>query len=131
MNTGFYVIYTNTLVGRESSVGIATPHGLDGPGIESRWKRDFRHQSRPALGPTIPPIQWAPGLSRGYSGPGRGVDHPPPLALRLKKENSHTFTPPLSLSELYLFHLDTSMLTSNLSSKSQIKEGLSEYVKKS
>jgi len=38
-----------------SSVGIATVSGLDGPGIESRWGRDFPHQSRPALRPTQPP----------------------------------------------------------------------------
>ena len=37
--------------GRDSSVGIATRYGLDGPGIESRWRRDFPHPSRPALGP--------------------------------------------------------------------------------
>ena len=31
------------VVGRDSSVGIATRYGLDGPGIESRWgKRFFR-----------------------------------------------------------------------------------------
>ena len=29
--------------GRDSSVGIATRYGLDGPGIESRWGRDFSH----------------------------------------------------------------------------------------
>ena len=45
------------LTGRGSSVGIATRYGLDGPGIESRWGRDFPHPSSPALGPTRPPIQ--------------------------------------------------------------------------
>ena len=52
-------------VGRDSSVGIATRYGLDGPGIESRWARDFPHPSTPALGPTQPPVQWVPGLSKG------------------------------------------------------------------
>ena len=43
--------------GPGSSVGIATGYGLDDPGIESRWRRDFPHLSRPALGPTQPPVQ--------------------------------------------------------------------------
>jgi hypothetical protein len=30
-----------TLGGRDSSVGIATCYGLDGPGIESRWGTRF------------------------------------------------------------------------------------------
>jgi len=40
-------------------------YGLEGPGIESRWGRDFSQLSRRALGPTHPPIQWLPGLSCG------------------------------------------------------------------
>ena len=60
-----------TQVGRDTSIGIATRYGLDGPGIECRWGRDFRQPSRPALGPTQPPVQWVPGLSRRESD--RGV----------------------------------------------------------
>jgi hypothetical protein len=37
-------------VGRDSSVGTATRYGLESPGIESGWGRDFSHTSRPALG---------------------------------------------------------------------------------
>jgi hypothetical protein len=51
--------------GPGSSVGIATGYGLDGSRIESGWGPDFPHLSRPALGPTQPPVQWVPGLSRG------------------------------------------------------------------
>ena len=42
-------------MGLDSSDGIATRYGLVGPGIESRWGRDFPHLSRPAPGPTQPP----------------------------------------------------------------------------
>ena len=52
-------------VGRDGSVGIVTRYGLDVPGIQSQWERDFPHLSRPALGTTHPPVQWVPGLSRG------------------------------------------------------------------
>ena len=60
-----YVVTYNDFMGRDSAVGIATRYWLDGPGIESRWGRDFPHPSRPDLGPTQPPAQWVPGLCRG------------------------------------------------------------------
>ena len=49
--------YCTDFVAQDSSVGIATRYGLVGPGIESRWGRDFPHPSRPALEPTQTLIQ--------------------------------------------------------------------------
>ena len=48
--------------------------------------RDFPHSSRPALGSAQPPIQWVTDYFPGVKRPGCGVDHPPHLASRLKKE---------------------------------------------
>jgi len=57
----FNSVYVSYRVGRDSSVGIATRYRLGGPGIESRWGRDFPHAFKLALGPTQPPTQWVPG----------------------------------------------------------------------
>jgi len=72
--------------GRDSSVGIATRYGLDGPGIESQWGRDFPHRVK--TGPGARPASYTMGTGSfpGVKRPGRGVDHPPHLASRLKKE---------------------------------------------
>jgi hypothetical protein len=102
-----YDIYLCILVylltwSRYGSAGIATRYGLELPWIKSRWGRDFFH--------TRPDRSWGPPslLYDGYQfslpvlkRPGRGVDSPPHLAQRLKKEWSHTFTPPLGLSGLF------------------------------
>jgi hypothetical protein len=73
-------------VGRDGSVGIATGYGLDGPGIESRRRRDFPHPLKSSPEPTQPPIKWVPGLFPGIERLGRGAYHPPHLAPTLKKE---------------------------------------------
>ena len=76
---------------RDSSVGIATRYGLHGPrdripgGGEIFW-------ARPKNGYRV----FIPGAQR----PGGGVDHPPYLAQRLKKEKTDSSTPPLGLQGL-------------------------------
>ena len=71
--------------GPGSSVGIATGYGLDGPGIESRWRRDFPHLPRPALGPTQPPVQWVLVFPGGKERPGREADPSHPSSAVVKK----------------------------------------------
>jgi hypothetical protein len=70
----------------DNSVGIATGYGLDDRGsILERGKILFSTASRPALGPTQPPIEWVPGaISPGVKGPGRETDHSPPSSADVK-----------------------------------------------
>ena len=50
--------YVNRMLDQDSLVGEGARYGMDGPGIESRCRREFPHLSRPALGPTQPPTQF-------------------------------------------------------------------------
>jgi hypothetical protein len=71
---------------RDSSVGIATRYGLDGPGIESRWWARF---SAPVqTGPGAHPASYTicTGSFPGYSDRGVAVTTHPQLAPRLRKE---------------------------------------------
>ena len=72
--------------GRDSSVGIATRYGLDGPGIESQWGWDFLLQSRPALGPTQPLIQWVSSHSPGGKAAGAWRWPPTPSSAEIKEK---------------------------------------------
>jgi hypothetical protein len=63
--------------GPGTSAGIATGYGLDGPGIESRWGRDFPHLSRPALRPTQPTVNGYRVFPGGKERTGRDADPSP------------------------------------------------------
>ena len=68
-----------------SVAGIATRCGLDGPGIESRWLRcSAPVQTSP--GAQSASCTMGTGLFPTVKWPGRGVNHPPHRAPRLKKE---------------------------------------------
>jgi hypothetical protein len=75
----------------DSSVRIAIRYGLDGPGIESRWGRDFR---------TRPDRLWGPPslLCNGYrffhgaKQPERCIDHPLPSSAEVKERVDHLYS---------------------------------------
>ena len=70
------------LTGRDSSVGIATGYGLDGPVIESR--RGARFSTPVQTDPGAHPASCTMGTGSfpGVKRPGRGADHPPPSKCR-------------------------------------------------
>ena len=78
------MLYTNCEL--SDVVGIETGYGLDGPGIDSRWGRDFPHLSRLAMGPIQPPVQWVPGLSWGKERLGHDTDPSPASSAMVMKE---------------------------------------------
>jgi hypothetical protein len=80
------IIIIIIIKGRDGSVGLATRYELDAPGIESRWGARF---SAPAMtGPESHPTSCTMGTGSfsGVKRPVLGVDHPPHLVPRLKKD---------------------------------------------
>jgi hypothetical protein len=58
----------------------------------------FTTSSRPALGPTQPPVKWIPGtLSVGVKRPGRETDHSPPSSAEVKNSWSYIANSPIRL----------------------------------
>jgi hypothetical protein len=77
---------SSEIVRWDSAIGIATRYGLDGLGIESRWRRSFSHSSRPAPLTSPPLVQGVSGLFPGLNlqGSGVGITTHPHLVSRLK-----------------------------------------------
>jgi hypothetical protein len=73
-----------TVLGPDSSVGIATCYGLEGTGIEYWRGRDFHLPSRRGLGSTQLPIRGYL-LFPGIKWSGNGPDHPLPSSAEVKE----------------------------------------------
>jgi hypothetical protein len=89
-----------SIVRWDSAVGIATGYWLDDRGVGVRVPVGvknfyFSMSSRPALGPTKPPIEWVPeALSPGVKRRSREADHSPLASAEVKKMRIYTSTPP-------------------------------------
>jgi hypothetical protein len=86
----------------DSAVGIATRYGLDGPGIESRYEARFFAPVQTDSGTQPTSCIMGIGSFQEVKRPGRGVDHPPHVSSRLKKEWGYTSTPTLDIRYLFL-----------------------------
>ena len=64
INVTFFLTYTEG-GGRDSVVVIATVFGLQSVGSNPGAGRAISPTPREAIGPTQPPLQWVPGVSRG------------------------------------------------------------------
>ena len=66
---------------RDSSVGIATRYGLDGPEIESRWWARFSAPVQTGPGPHPASCTRGTGNFQGVKRPGSGADTPTPSSV--------------------------------------------------
>jgi hypothetical protein len=84
--TIFFKIQFIISLGQDSAVAIATRYGLGGPGDRIPVGGEFYAPVQ--TGPGAHPVSYTMGTGSfpGVKRPGRGVDHSPHLAPRLKKE---------------------------------------------
>jgi len=79
------VYFTIRVADRDSSVGTASRHVLDGPGIETREGGDeFSTPVHSGCG-AHPAFYTSIGSFPGVKRPGRGVNHPPPSRAEVKE----------------------------------------------
>ena len=83
-------------MGRDSSVGIATRYGLDGPGSNPDGGRDCPHPGAHPASYTM-----STGSSPGLKWPGCGVDHPPASRAEVKERVELYLYSPFGLRSLF------------------------------
>ena len=85
--------------GPGSAVGIATGYGLDGPGIESRWGRDFPHCPYRPWGPPSLLYNGYRVFPGGKERPGRDADPSSLLVPWSRKSKFIPLTPPMGRTD--------------------------------
>ena len=80
-NYGRHIVLSR---GRDSSVGIATRYGPDGPGIEFRWGAIFFAPAQIGPGTHSASYTMGTGSFPGVKRPGRGIDHPSPSSAEVE-----------------------------------------------
>jgi hypothetical protein len=88
-----HLLTLSFICGPGSSVGIATDYELDGPGIESWWAARFFTQVQTGPGAHLAACTMGTRSFLGVKRPGRGADHPPLLAPRLRMSRAIPLLP--------------------------------------
>ena len=86
LHTHISSFYQRSNMDRDSSVGIATRYGMDGPGDRIPVGARFSAPVQTGLRAHPAPYTMGTGSFPGVKRPQRGVDHPPNLELRLRKD---------------------------------------------
>jgi hypothetical protein len=101
----YYIFVYLKLRSQDSVVSIVTGYGLNdrgvrvlSPGRVKNFVFSTASRSRPALGPTQPPMQWVlRALYPRVKRQGREADHSPQDSAEVKKMWIYTSTPPYAL----------------------------------
>jgi len=87
-------LYDTIPVGLNSSAGIATRYGLNGPGIESRWGARFSAPVQTGSGVHPASHTMGTGSFSGVKRPGHGVGHTPLSSTEVKdKVELYVYSP--------------------------------------
>jgi hypothetical protein len=86
---------------KDSVDGIEMCYGLEGPGIEIPWRRNFQHPVQKPLGPTQPPVKRVPCLSLGGKAAGAWLWTPIPSSAEFKRKS---ISIPLLLLWVFMAH---------------------------
>ena len=100
-NTCKFVPFCMSSMSRDSSVGITTRCGPDGPGFESRWEASISSPVQTAHGVYQASYTMGTGSVPGIKRPERGVDHPLPSSAEVKERVELYLYPPLGLRGLF------------------------------